>query len=315
MNTAAKITQAVAFVGLGRMGAPMAGHLAAAGLDLRIFDSNPAQAHGFPGAVRRGISPFDAAVSADIVVLMLPDGTIMRDVLLGAWTDGDAPMVQALKPGSIVIDMGSSDPYLTRAMGTDLAGRGIRMIDAPVSGGVARAKSAELAIMAGGSEGDIAACEPLLRLMGKTIFHVGALGAGQAMKALNNLVSAAGLLAVVEALRIGERFGLDPERMVDVLNASTGRNNTTENKARQFMLSGSYASGFSMKLMVKDMAAALLMAEAESVAAPESAICLETWRKALRDLGDGADHTEIHRWFATNKAPRGFNQRGEEQET
>jgi 3-hydroxyisobutyrate dehydrogenase len=117
------------------------------------------------------------------------------------------------------------------------------------------------------------------------------------MKALNNLVSAAGLLAVVEALRIGERFGLDPNRMVDVLNASTGRNNTTESKARQFMLSGTYASGFAMRLMVKDMTSALRIAEIEGVPAAESETCLENWRDALAALGSNADHTEIHRWL------------------
>ncbi|MGO4836757.1 NAD-binding protein, partial [Rhizobiaceae sp. 2RAB30] len=103
---------------------------------------------------------------------------------------------------------------------------------------------------------------------------------------------------VVEALRIGERFGLDPGRMDDDLNPSTGRNNTTENNAKQYMLSGTYASGFGMKLMVKDMASALHMAEVENIEAAESVVCLATWRKTLDSLGQDADHTEIHRWLA-----------------
>jgi 3-hydroxyisobutyrate dehydrogenase len=281
----------IAFIGLGRMGAPMARKLLAAGFDLAVYDAVPPGADDFAGATVAGTA-LDAARNADLVVLMLPNGTIMSDTLL---VDGVASV---LRPGGLVVDMGSSDPYLTRQVGATLRERGIRMVDAPVSGGVAKATSGELAIMAGGDAEDVASCEPVLLTMGTRLFHVGPLGAGQAMKALNNLVSAAGLLAVVEALRIGEGFGLDPERMIEVLNASTGRNNTTENKARQFMLSGTYASGFAMRLLVKDMTSALQMAEVERVAAAQSEICLASWRSALEALDQDADHTEIHRWLS-----------------
>lgn len=282
----------VAFIGLGRMGSPMARRLLSAGVDLSVHDPIPVIRDDFAGA-RLAASAADAATGADVVVLMLPDGAVMRDVLLG-----EGAVSSALNPGGLVVDMGSSDPYLTREVGAALRERGLRMVDAPVSGGVAKARTGELAIMAGGAASDVTSCEPMLLAMGSRIFHVGPLGAGQAMKALNNLVSAAGLLAVVEALRIGERFGLDPERMVDVLNASTGRNNTTENKARQFMLSGAYSSGFAMRLMVKDMASALRMAQLEHVDAAESEACLASWRHALEALGQEADHTEIHRWLS-----------------
>lgn len=285
-------TRRIAFIGLGRMGAPMAQRLLAAGFDLALHDAAPINADDFAGATVC-TSAADAAREADMVILMLPDGAVMRDALLA---DGAAASV--LRTGAMVVDMGSSDPYLTRDVGAALRERGIRMVDAPVSGGVAKARSGELAIMAGGAAEDVAFCEPVLLNMGARLFHVGPLGAGQAMKALNNLVSAAGLLAVVEALRVGESFGLDPDRMVDVFNASTGRNNTTENKARQFMLSGTYASGFAMRLMVKDMASALRMAEVESVDATQSDACLASWRRAFEALAPDADHTEIHRWLS-----------------
>lgn len=290
MSEGAAYAPRVAFIGLGRMGAPMARRLLGAGFQLAVHDAVKPAAADFPGAE---VAPTSVAAAggADVAILMLPDASVMREVLLGA--GGIAPV---LRRGGIVVDMGSSDPYLTREVGDALGGRGIRMIDAPVSGGVAKAVTGDLAIMAGGAADDVAACERLLLAMGSRVFHVGDLGAGQAMKALNNLVSAAGLLAVVEALQIGGRFGLDPGRMVDVFNASTGRNNTTENKARQYMLSGTYASGFAMRLMVKDMASALRIAEVEKVPAAESAVCLERWRAALEALGADADHTEIHRW-------------------
>ncbi len=282
----------IAFIGLGRMGAPMAQRLLAAGFDLALHDAAPISGDDFAGATV-SMSAAEAARDADMVILMLPDGAVMRDALLA---DGAAASV--LRRGAMVVDMGSSDPYLTRDVGAALRERGIRMVDAPVSGGVAKARSGELAIMAGGTVEDVALCEPVLLNMGARLFHVGPLGAGQAMKALNNLVSAAGLLATVEALRVGESFGLDPDRMVDVFNTSTGRNNTTENKARQFMLSGTYASGFAMRLMVKDMASALRMAEVEGVDAAQSDACLASWRRAFEALAPDADHTEIHRWLS-----------------
>jgi len=289
--TASHPDSRIAFIGLGKMGAPMARRLLAAGHELVVYDAAGPAPTGFPGA-QLVETARAAAPGATLVITMLPDAAVMRDVLLGSGN-----VASALPKGALIVDMGSSDPYVTRDVGVELRAAGLRMIDAPVSGGVAKAETGQLAIMAGGEARDVAAATPALEAMGARIFHVGELGAGQAMKALNNLVSAAGLLAVVEALRIGERFGLDPDRMVDVLNASTGRNNTTESKARQFMLSGSYASGFAMRLMVKDMTSALHIAEVEGVPAAESETCLETWRTALSALGSNADHTEIHRWL------------------
>jgi 3-hydroxyisobutyrate dehydrogenase len=167
---------------------------------------------------------------------MLPDGEAVRAALLEP--DG---LASHLQPGALVVDMGSSQPFGTATLAAELAALGVRLIDAPVSGGVARAETGELAIMAGGEPADVDRARPQLGVLGSRIFHVGPVGAGHALKALNNFVSAAGLTAVLEALHAAERFGIDPETLAEVLNVSSGRNNATETKLRQFILSGTYA--------------------------------------------------------------------------
>jgi 3-hydroxyisobutyrate dehydrogenase len=171
---------------------------------------------------------------------------------------------------------------------------GLHLIDAPVSGGVKRAVSGQLAIMAGGEPGVIERCRPVLEALGNSLFIVGAAGAGHAVKALNNFVSAAGLVATVEALRAGEAFGLDPKVMTDVFNASTGRNNTTENKVVQFMLSSAYNSGFSLRLMRKDIRTALELGRALGLDMTLGTTCLRLW-DAAGERAEAADHTEMYR--------------------
>jgi 3-hydroxyisobutyrate dehydrogenase len=134
--------------------------------------------------------------------------------------------------------------------------------------------------------------------MGKAVFRTGPLGSGHAMKALNNYVSAAGLAAAVEALAVGKKFGLDPNVMTDVLNASSGRNNTTENKLKQFIIPKTFASGFSMALMAKDIRTADELGAAIGVATPLAEICTELWEEAAARHGPGADHTEYGRYLA-----------------
>jgi 3-hydroxyisobutyrate dehydrogenase len=168
-----------------------------------------------------------------------------------------------------------------------------------VSGGVRRAADGTLAIMVGGDAAAIATCRPLLERIGERIFPTGPLGSAHAMKALNNLVSAAGLLAAGEALLIGRKFGLDPALMVDVLNASTGRNNATEHKMKPFVLSRSFASGFSLALMVKDLGTAMALADDTGTPAPFSSECRALWARAGAALEAGADHTAVVRWLET----------------
>jgi len=210
------------------------------------------------------------AERCDAVITMLPDGHAVRAVTLDV--EG---LLAGFAPGAVLIDMSSSSPVGTRELGERLAARDVRMIDAPVSGGVRKAEDATLAIMVGGEVQTIERCNPVLEAMGKQIFLTGALGSGHAMKALNNYVSAAGLAAAVEAVLAAARFGLDPGKVVDVLNASTGMNNSTLNKFHRFILSRAFDSGFSLDLMVKDLKTALEVAHSSGTPAPSP-------RRALR---------------------------------
>src|SRR5262249_41207868 len=237
---------AITVVGLGNMGRPMAASLTRAGYAVTGFDISPAARGRSTRAGGRAAADMASAVrGAAVVIALLPDGKAVRAAV--------KEMQPHLSPGTIVIDMSSSAPLGTRALGNELKAAGFPFIDAPGSGGVKRGNGAPLAILVGGDAGIVARVEPLLAAMGKDIFRTGPLGSGHAMKALNNYVSAAGLTAAVEALAVGEKFGLDPNVMTDVLNASSGRNNTTENKIKQFILSKTFASGFSVALMAKDV--------------------------------------------------------------
>jgi 3-hydroxyisobutyrate dehydrogenase len=287
----------VAFLGLGKMGLPMARRLHEAGAPIVGFDVAEAARQAFAqigGAVASAAR--EAADGAGVLITMLPDGNAVRAALL----DG-APLVARLATNAIVIDMSSSAPVGTRELAKELAARGVHLVDAPVSGGVKRAIDGSLAIMAGGPPEIIANVRPLLETMGKSIFETGAVGSGHAMKALNNYVSAAGLTAACEALQIGEKFGLDPFVMSDVLNASTGRNNSTEVKLKPFVIPKNYASGFSLGLMAKDLRTADDLARHLGVPARFSAEVSALWEEALAVLGPAADHTAIDEYLATVK--------------
>jgi 3-hydroxyisobutyrate dehydrogenase len=202
-------------------------------------------------------------------------------------------ILPSLRAGKILVDMSSGVPAVTQKIAGDLEAIGVSVVDAPVSGGVSRAVTGELAIMTGGDAAALDRVEPMLRAMGTAIHRIGPVGAGQAMKALNNLVSAGGFLMAVEALLIGQQFGLDPSLMTDVLNASTGMNNSTQKKLKQFVLSRKFDSGFGLDLMVKDLSIALEVGRNGSAPTPFSALCREMWASAASMLGKGQDHTAI----------------------
>ncbi len=287
----------IGFIGLGKMGRPMARRLADAGYRLGVADARAEAASEFAGRHGAETPPtlFDLGRQSDLLITMLPAGGAVREVVLGDEDDSSDCVAKGLAPGSVVIDMSSSAPVGTRDLGQRLDARGVAMLDAPVSGGVARAEDGTLAIMVGGEAPVIGRCRAVLEAMGREIFLTGPLGSGHAMKALNNYVSAAGLLATCEALLIGQRFGLDAERMVEVLNASSGRNNSTENKFKQFILPRTFASGFSLGLMAKDLRTAAELAAQTRTSAPLMDRCAELWEEAQRKLGDGVDHTAIVR--------------------
>lgn len=285
----------IGFIGLGMMGQPMAHLLAQAGHALTVMDLNATATarfvEGHAGA--RVAAKLDDFASADVVITMLPDSNAVEAVVLGGEQPG---LISILRRGSAVIDMSSSEPVRSKQLAKTLADKGFEYLDAPVSGGVKRAIEGTLAIMIGGTEDILGKYRAVLETVGKNLTHVGPAGAGHAMKALNNYVSAAGLIATVEALQAGKAFGLDPETMVGVMNSSTGKNNTTENKANQFMLSGKYNSGFSLALMAKDLGIA--MGLGKSVGSPMQVgdAVLAVWREGNETLGKGADHTEMYRF-------------------
>lgn len=283
----------IGFVGLGRMGWPMAARLVEAGFTVVVYDLSPERTREFArrhAAVRADRLGAVAEIS-DIVITMLPDSTVVGDALFGA-PDSLGPY---LRPAATVIEMSSGDPEATIGLAARLSERRVGMIDAPVSGGVKRAADGTLTIMTGGEDPLIEPCIPVLEAIG-SVMRAGGLGSGQAMKALNNLVSAGGFLIGMEALLIGRKFGLDPATMVGVLNASTGSNNSTKKKFKQFVLSGTYDSGFALDLMVKDLTTAIGIARSGRVEAPFSALCRELWAAALAQAGPGADHTELARF-------------------
>jgi len=287
--------QKICFIGLGMMGSPMAARLARAGYPLWVADADAERARQFADehAVELVVLADGALPAVDVVITMLPNSAIVESVLLGA--DGNGGLLPQLAAGTCVIDMSSSEPLRSRALAAKLAARGVEFLDAPVSGGVKRAVDGSLAIIAGGAAAQFEAQKSLLACMGKSLFHVGPAGAGHAVKALNNYVSAAGLVAAVEALRVGERFGVDPAVITDVLNVSSGSNNTTLNKVKQFMLNGAFNSGFSLQLMAKDLGIAMQLGRDMEYPMALGEECLALWSKAAGSLDRSADHTEMYR--------------------
>lgn len=283
----------IGFVGIGRMGWPMAARLVAAGHEVAAADAAEGRALSFALAsgARPAASAGDAAHGAEVIITMLPDSKAVAVAL-------DA-MLPSLAPGTLVLEMSSGAPSQTVRLAELVTGAGGALVDAPVSGGVSRAETGELSIMVGGAEADIARADPLLRAMGTTITRTGGVGSAHAMKALNNLVSAGGFLIGIEALLIGQRFGLDPALMVDVLNASTGMNNSTQKKFRQFVLSRSFGSGFGLDLMVKDVSIALELGKETRTPTPFAALLRDLSAAAAAMLGDGRDHTELARLAET----------------
>jgi 3-hydroxyisobutyrate dehydrogenase len=277
----------VCFVGIGNMGWPMAARLVGAGFEVAVTDAVAGRAKAFVDQVGGNavVSLAEAAKEADVLVTMLPTSAHFVSVV--------DEILPSLSSGKILVDMSSGAPAATQKIAADLGVIGVSVVDAPVSGGVSRAVTGELAIMTGGDAAAQDRVDPLLRAMGTTIHRIGPVGAGQAMKALNNLVSAGGFLMAVEALVIGQQFGLDPSVMTDVLNASTGMNNSTQKKLKQFVLSRKFDSGFGLDLMVKDLSIALEVGRNGSAPTPFSALCREMWASAASMLGKGQDHTAI----------------------
>ncbi|HEX2543026.1 MAG TPA: NAD(P)-dependent oxidoreductase [Caldimonas sp.] len=282
------------FIGLGVMGRPMVSHLAAAGHPVTLHDRVAGLAEDIArtlAGARVAPSPAALAAQSDMVITMVPNGAVVRDLIVGP-----GGLLEGLQPGSLLLDTSSSEPWLTEESGRLLAGAGVAMVDAPVSGAQWGAEAAELVFMCGGTKPDLQRVRPLLDVMGKAVFHLGPLGAGHAMKCLNNTITAMNLLAATEGLAIGKRYGLDPAAMVDVLDHSTGMSWVSQTHLRQRVISRTFDDPFKLALMVKDIGIAMQLARSENVPAPLSAVGQELWRAAAIDAAPDASVSELARW-------------------
>lgn len=300
----------IGFVGIGNMGAPMVRCLAAAGFDVVVFDQDHARAEALTqeAKVTSAESLHALANRCPVIITMVPNSKIVARVALGtgdptstatpaddAEHGGDA-LVSGAKPGTLLIDMSSSYPPDTIALGSALQARDIALIDAPVSGGVARAVTGTLAIMCGGDASLIDRFEPVLAAMG-TVHRTGALGSGHATKALNNFLSAATLVATCEAVLIAERLGLDPEMFTTVVNSSSGRSNSTQVKALPYLFPRRFDSGFALELLEKDVGMAASLAKDLGLDAKQLESTLGTLEQAMETTGarddPAIDHTAV----------------------
>lgn len=297
----------IGFVGIGAMGTPMSSNLAKAGHKLVLYDVDPQKAAAVAATYEVEIANdlVEVGDKSNTVITMLPDGKLVRKALLGdSQNGGDSGkncITEKLKPGSLIIDMSSSSPMGTRELGVILEKKGFQFIDAPVSNGVKGATAATLSIMVGGDKAIFERVKPMLEKLGNQIYYAGPLGAGHAIKALNNYVSAAGLIAACEAMHAGKAFGLDPNIVVDIINTSSGMNNTTVRKCKQFMLSGTYNAGFSTGLMAKDVRTALEIAQAMGTSTIMAQPTTDIWNAMETKLGFLSDHTEMHKFTNKNK--------------
>ncbi|HEY3877624.1 MAG TPA: NAD(P)-dependent oxidoreductase [Trebonia sp.] len=300
--------QTVGFTGLGNMGIPMAARLVAAGHHVRGFDTSDAARRTFsqlpgPGSATPVAELAQVSEGAAAVILMLPDSDIVEHVVLGRLVS-EAPghaatgLLASLSPGTIIIDMSSSDPARTRLLAAQTEKAGVTLIDAPVSGGVTGARAGTLTVMVGGPAEAFERFRPLLSAIGQRVVHAGDTGSGHAVKALNNLMSAANLLIASEALIAGQHFGLDPKVMLEIINGSSGRSTATETKWPNFVLEEKFEAGFAARLMVKDIKLALEIEHAAGVPATASEAVVAAWETALPNIPPEADHTAIARWLS-----------------
>jgi 3-hydroxyisobutyrate dehydrogenase-like beta-hydroxyacid dehydrogenase len=255
----------VGFVGLGIMGSRQAANLARAGYELTVYNRTRATAEAWVTEHGGTVADSPAAVGAasDVVISMVVDGEQVREVLLGP-----QGVAEGAGPGTLCVDMSTIAPTQTRAIGAQLAQRGLRMLDAPVTGSSPRAQDGTLTIMAGGGPADYARAEPLLRVMGELVLHVGELGQGEMVKLINNSVAAANAATVGEALIVGKRTGVDLDALVQVMAAGSGGSAMLTLKSGP-MREHDFSTLFKLEHMLKDVR--LCLQEGQAAAVPFTA--------------------------------------------
>ena len=275
------------FVGLGAIGAPLARALLESGHRLVVHDVEASRAESLGSGAQVAPSPRDVADRAEVVFVSLPTPAVVREVadtLAGG---------RALK---VYVDLSTTGVAVAREVAEAFAAAGVAVVDAPVSGGVAGANARTLAVMAAGDEEALARVEPLLRTFGENVFHVGREpGQGQLAKVLNNLLSATAMAITSEALVLGSAAGLEPQTLLDVFNAGSGRNTATSTKFPTHVLPETFASGFRLELMAKDVELCLAEAHALGVPMRVGELVQQLWTLAAAESAPDADHTEFAR--------------------
>jgi 3-hydroxyisobutyrate dehydrogenase-like beta-hydroxyacid dehydrogenase len=283
----------IGFIGLGVMGSRMLRHLVNGGHTATIFDINAPATKKLANesGAKAAISPREVAAGSEVVFTMLPHGGIVREV-----TFGKGGLAQGFNAGGMLVDCSSAEPWITREIAGRLAAQNVEMVDAPVSGAEEGARTASLVFMCGGDEKALARIRPLLRLMGNHIFHLGPVGSGHLMKAINNITTALSFLCTAEALLIGKSYGLSAKGMIDVLNVSTGYSFATQNRFPQDVLTRRFKDQFKLNLMMKDMGIARQLVEEHKLSSPMTELGARRWRAAVEALGPDAVTTEIVRF-------------------
>tara|TARA_B100000787_G_scaffold169182_1_gene159654 strand:+ start:210 stop:1085 length:876 start_codon:yes stop_codon:yes gene_type:complete len=271
----------IGFVGLGSMGSVMVSLLSKEKFNLIAYDINTEIELDSDITCAKDLREL---VNCSILILILPNGSIVKETVL--------QLVEYGFKGQ-VIDMSSSHPQQTIELQELVKQNCISVVDAPVSGGVKKAINGTLMVMVGGSQEDFKAIKILLECFG-TVRHVGPLGAGHAMKALNNYVSASGLLASMQALATAEAYGIKANEFIEVINSSTGKNNSTQVKFLPFVIPRRYESGFSLSLMTKDVEIASSIIKDAEFSTPLSDALPEYLVNALKNLKEGVDHTALY---------------------
>ena len=287
----------VAFLGLGAIGRPMAHHLARHE-ELTVWNRTAQRAVEFGKAhpsVRVAQTPAEAAAGSDVVITCLPTSLDVQSLLHGA--DG---MLATMRDGATLIDCTSGDPATSRAIATELAKKGIGFLDAPVSGGVAGAEKGKLTIMVGGQAALLERMKPVLSRFGEKIVHCGPIGAGHALKAVNQYLLAVHIWSLSEGLAILARSGVSAGIALDVINASSGRSNSSQNLFPERVLTRAFPRTFRLALLDKDVAIAAEAARENNVPTPVLQLTAELMRTAHAILGEEADHVEaakvIEQW-------------------
>jgi 3-hydroxyisobutyrate dehydrogenase len=279
------------FVGLGNMGIPMASRLVGAGYRVRGFDATElGRERASAAGVEAVADVAELARTTGTIVLMLPNSDIVESVV-----DEVLRVPEAALAARLIVDMSSSEPARTRALASRMSADGLELVDAPVSGGVAGAAGGTLTIMVGATPSRFADLEPLLGALGSRVVRAGGVGAGHAVKALNNLMSAAHLLVSDEAAIAAARFGVDPEVFLSIVNTSSGRSGSTELKLPRYVVTGAFDSGFTAALLQKDVRIATELGAGLGLDMSLSEAVRARWDELIAHLAPGADHTEIIR--------------------